>query len=180
MEDENRVYDIIKRFKIIFIIIFILIIMWIAFYFIMQEINKNTANDYFKNNGYTNDNGVWYKEVKASEENDYTSINYVYNADLKMFTKSLNTQNGDFKQEMSFQVYKDKDIDVTYSFEGDEDGKSCTLIQSATYNYKNKKFNCSVDLNDGNCDLKCDVIKEEVDTFTKEFKDIADNSRIDK
>ncbi len=176
MEDKSTSQLVFKIIKGIILILILGVIVFLIFYF-MSHGNSQKIKDYFQENQYTLNDDTWTKSINNTDNNQTTSINYIYNTKLNIFTKNTDTASEDTRLYFSSQ-YDGKNIlnitlDTTIIGEN-----SCKSIQSATYNYKNKKFNCEIISTKGKCETMCDKLKEEAENFSKEIQNIIETAKL--
>ena len=178
MIGENKIPIIIKSAKWIIIGVIILIIIWIVISVIFGKSNQNKLENYLNKNGFTEDEGVWTKEEKVTENETTTSTTSTYDLDINKYVKEIQSNGANYQEQYRFKYNGNNDIIVNYSYSGTEDNKNCILTQEATYNYKNKDFQCNVKYNKSDCSLHCDDIKKHSEIFGKEIEEIMDNAKV--
>ncbi len=172
MEDENKTLNILNKIKNIAIFIIVLGLILVFGYKFLGSTNKNKLENYLKKQGYVENNNVWSKEEKDTT----STINYTYNSNINKLTKERNSNYTNYQEQVRVKYNGAKTIEINYSY---NDGK-CLLVQTGTYDYTKDKFDCKVDYTSNDCTLKCNILKKEGESFSKELNEIMKNSGTNK
>ena len=171
MEDTG-VFNVVKKFKWVFICITILIAIILLIFVIGKSSNENRLENYLQKHEYKNKNGVFYKTVTESGDMNST-INYIFSIKANKFTKNIKN----IYETIILKYDGTNDVEISYYSESFSPNYYA-ISQSATYNIKTKTFDCKILKAKGDYKLMCPRIKEEAIVFSGETNNIIKKAKI--
>lgn len=180
MEDENKVKNIMRILKILLIVGIIITVIILIIFSTQKNNNFKNLNDYLISIGYkeTEDN-VLTKEEQKQNGSIVENITYVYSVEANKFTKEMINNSTTSKEQISLLYDGTNNLNISYYYEeyNDTTSRSYTM-NSATYNIKNKDFDCQIISNTQNDETRCPQIKAYSKQFAEEIQNIIDKSGI--
>lgn len=174
MENENRIFKIIKYVKIILFILVIIILLMLGYIFLMKKINMDRFTTYLNDNGYKKqDDGYYLKIDKSSEEE---TINYKAFFDDYVLSKELFFNEGDDAISVNLGYTDSGKVEIDFQLAGFNSYNSFDVLYQ-TGTYKNGKFECKV-VSGKYFESHCSDMKRLVEDYDKDTKKILKENKI--
>lgn len=177
MVDENKFLKIFNIAKIVIIIAIILGLILFFSYNLFHNKAKNNYETYLLKNGFEKQDSYLTKEEVNNNDNFNMNTIYEYQKGKNIMSKTITTIYTDGSQEQIVMNCTNNQIIIDYYSESYNNDIKSIINQNGTYNFKNKKFSCEINLLK-NADPKCNDLKKYIENFYNEVEDILKKSKV--